>query len=57
MKIKFFSPLYNKNKIRYLTEKCYLGSNPKYEPKYELYNKITNHFKEKPNEGCYVFLM
>ena len=56
MKIKFFSPLYNKNKIRYLTEKCYLGSNPKYEPKYELYNKITNHFKEKPNEGCYVCL-
>ena len=51
MKIKFFSPLYNKNKIRYLTEKCYLGSNPKYEPKYELYHKITNNFKEKTNEG------
>ena len=53
---KIYSSLYDKKKISYLTEKCYPGSNPKDEPKYELYNKITNHFKEKPNEGCYVCL-
>ncbi len=53
---KIYSSLYNKNRISYLTEKCYPGSNPKFEPKYELYNKIINHFKEKPNEGCYVCL-
>ena len=53
---KIYSSLYNKNRISYLTEKCYPGSNPKFEPKYELYNKIINHFKERPNEGCYVCL-
>ena len=51
-----YSSLYDKNKISYLTEKCYPGSNPKDEPKYELFNTIINHFKEKPNEGCYICL-
>ena len=53
---KIYSSLYNKNKISYLKEKCYPGCNPKYEPKYELYNKIINHFKFKQNEGCYLCL-
>ena len=49
-----FSTLYDKNKISYLSEKCYPGSNPlEY---YELSNKIINHFNEKPNEGCYICL-
>ena len=33
---KIYWVLYDKNKISYLTEKCYPGSNPKDEPKYEL---------------------
>ena len=53
---KIYATLYDKNKISYLTEKCYPGCNPKYEPRYELYNKIINHFKLKPNDGCYVCL-
>jgi hypothetical protein len=53
---KIYSTLYDKNKISYLTEKCYPGCNPKYEPKYELYNKIINHFKFNPNNGCYICL-
>ena len=53
---KIYATLYDKNKISYLTEKCYPGCNPKYEPRYELYNKILNHFKLKPNDGCYVCL-
>jgi len=53
---KIYSSLFDKNKISYLTEKCYPGSNPKDEPKYELFYRIINHFKEKPNEGCYICL-
>ena len=53
---KIYATLYDKNKISYLTEKCYPGSNPKYEPKYELFNQITNHFKNYPNEGCFICL-
>ena len=51
-----YSPLYDKQNINYLSEKCYPGSDTKDEPYYELYSKIVNHFKEKPNEGCYVCL-
>ena len=40
----------------YLSEKLYPGSDNKDEPYYELYSKIINHFKEKPNEGCFVCL-
>ena len=53
---KIYATLYDKNKISYLTEKYYPGCNPKYEPKYELYNKIINHFKISPNDGCYICL-
>ena len=41
---RIYATLYDKNKISYLTEKCYPGCNLKYEPRYELYNKILNHF-------------
>ena len=51
-----YSSLYDKNKISYLIEKCYPGSNPKEESKYELLNKIINHFKTNPNDGCYICL-
>ena len=51
-----YSSLYNKNKIDYLKEKCYPGSDTKDEPYYELYYKIENHFKQKPKEGCYICL-
>ena len=51
-----YSTLYDKNKISYMSEKCYPGSNPKEKPHYELLNQINNHFKEKPNDGCYVCL-
>ena len=51
-----YSSLYIKENISYLTEKFYPGSDTKDEPYYELYSKIINHFKEKPNEGCYVCL-
>ena len=40
----------------YLSEKFYPGSDTKDEPYYELYSNIIYHFKEKPNEGCYVCL-
>ena len=51
-----YSSLYDINKIDYLKEKFYPGSDTKDESYYELLNKIENHFKEKPNEGCYVCL-
>ena len=51
-----FASLYNKNKIDYLETKFYPGSDPRDENYYELYNKIEEHFIQKPNEGCYVCL-
>ena len=51
-----YSSLYNKNKTNYLKEKMYPGSDTKDEPYYELYYKIENHFKQRPNEGCYICL-
>ena len=51
-----YSTLYNGDNINYLLEKCYPGSYSKDGPYYDLYFKITNHFMEKPNEGCYVCL-
>ena len=39
-----------------LKKKFYPGSDTRDESYYELYNKIENHFKEKPNEGCYICL-
>ena len=49
-----FILLYNSFNSNYLDEKLYPGSDTKEEPYYELNNKIDNHFKEKPNEGCYA---
>ena len=52
-----YKSLYNHNKLDYLDKNFYPGSDTKEEePYYELYNKIENHFKEKPNQGCYVCL-
>jgi len=52
-----YSYLYNRSNLSYFDQKFYPGSdNNKDEPYYELYNKIINHFKEKPDEGCYVCL-
>ena len=53
-----YSYLYNKNNLSDFDKKFYPGSdnNNKEEPYYELYNKIVNHFRERPNEGCYACL-
>ena len=53
-----YSYLYNQNNLSDFDQKFYPGNdnNNKEESYYELYNKIVNHFKEKPNEGCYVCL-
>ena len=52
-----YSYLYNRTNLSYFDKKFYPGSdNNKDEPYYELYNKLVNHFKEKPDEGCYVCL-
>jgi mRNA-degrading endonuclease HigB of HigAB toxin-antitoxin module len=49
-----YSSIYNIGKSSYLSEKYYPGTDTKEEPYYEIYSKIKNHFKEKPNDGCYV---
>ena len=52
-----YSYLYNKTNLRDFDQKFYPGSdNNKEESYYELYNQIIKHFKEKPNDGCYVCL-
>ena len=52
-----YSYLYNRTKLSYFDKKFYPGSDDnKDEPYYELYNKLVNHFKEKPDEGCFVCL-
>ena len=53
-----YSYLYNRNNLRDFDKKFYPGNdnNIKEESYYDLYNKVVNHFKEKPNEGCYVCL-
>ena len=52
-----YSYLYNRSNLNDFDQKFYPGNdNNKDEPYYELYNKIINHFKEKPDEGCYVCL-
>ena len=50
-----YSYLYEDNSD--FNEKFYPGSDTKQEePYYDLYNKIENHFKENPKQGCYVCL-
>ena len=52
-----YTSLYDHLILNYLEEKFYPGSDPKQEESYyELYNKIENHFKENPMQGCYVCL-
>ena len=51
-----YSYLYDRNHIIDFNTKFYPGSDNKDEPYYDIYYKIINHFKEKPNEGCYVCL-
>ena len=52
-----YTSLYNHYKLDYLDNNFYPGSDTKEEESYyELYNIIENHFKEKPNQGCYVCL-
>ena len=51
-----YYPLYEIEKSQYLKTKYFPGNNTKEHPYYELYSKVKNHFKEKPNEGCYVCL-
>ena len=51
-----YNSLYDQNEVDF-DKYFYPGSDIKEEePYYELYNKIENHFKEKPNQGCYVCL-
>ena len=51
-----FSSLYNGDNIGCLKEKFYSCSDTSNESYYELYNKIENHFKKTPKEGCYICL-
>ena len=52
-----YTSLYDQLNSNYLDQKFYPGSDTKQEePYYELYNKVENHFKENPNQGCYVCL-
>jgi len=50
-----YSYLYNINNTDF-NEYFYPGYDNKEESYYELYNKIINHFKETPDEGCFVCL-
>jgi hypothetical protein len=53
---KIFSVLYDINKLNYLSEKLFPGSDTEDKPYYELYYKIQNHFEKQPNAGCYICL-
>jgi len=48
-----YYPLYDISNINYLKEQYYPGNDTKYN---KVYSHIINHFKTKPNEGCYVCL-
>jgi len=48
-----YYPLYNINNTDYLKEKYYPGNDTKHSSEYY---KIVNHFKFKPNEGCFICL-
>ena len=49
-KYGIYYPLYE-GKIKYLKEQFYPGNDSKYN---KVYSSIINHFKFKPNDGCYV---
>ena len=48
-----YYPLYDSNNLDYLKEKLYPGNDTKFN---KVYSNIINHFKSKPDEGCYVCL-
>ena len=48
-----YYPLYDSKNLNYLKEQYYPGNDTKYN---KVYSSIINHFKTKPNEGCYVCL-
>ena len=48
-----FSPLYYENNIKYLQNNFFPGNDTKLN---SVYSDIKNHFKTKPEEGCYVCL-
>ena len=48
-----YYPLYDGTKLNYLREKFYPGNETKY---ISTYSDVINHFKSKPEEGCYVCL-
>ena len=48
-----YYPLYDNDYLKYLKEQFYPGNDTK--PN-KLYSSIINHFKTKPNQGCYVCL-
>ena len=48
-----YYPLYDSSNINYLKEKLYPGNDTKFN---KVYSNIINHFKYKPDEGCYVCL-
>ena len=53
---KIFSVLYDINKLNYLTEKLFPGSDTEDKQYYDLYYQIENHFEKQPNAGCYICL-
>ena len=48
-----YYPLYNENNIKYLQNNFFPGNDTKHN---QVYSNIINHFKSKPEEGCYVCL-
>jgi len=50
-KYGIYFPLYDGKNIDCLKEQFYPGNDSKYN---KVYSSIINHFKSKPNEGCYV---
>ena len=53
---KIFSVLYDMNKLNYLSEKLFPGSDTEDKQYYDLYYQIENHFEKQPNAGCYICL-
>ena len=48
-----FYPLYDNNYLNFLKDQFYPGNDT---TPNNIYSSIINHFKKKPNEGCYVCL-
>jgi len=50
---RIYYPLYIENNIKYLENNFFPGNDTKLN---QVYSNIKNHFKSKPEEGCYVCL-